>query len=284
VTDPAKTGTDWQDGELDLILADYFAMLTDELAGRPYVKAHHRASLMAQLGRTDGSVEFKHMNVSAVLGELGYPTIAGYRPRSNYQDAIIAAVERYLDAHPDLRAALDEGPVEREQLAQTAETPGLFEEDAPTRGQAPWHRHPEMARLVRKFDPSERDARNRALGRDGESLIFEAEQVRLRTADRADLARRVRWVSQEDGDGAGYDILSFNLAGQERLLEVKTTRGMRTTPFLLTSNEHALSAERPEAFRIHRLYDFSKTPRLFKLRPPLEEAVWLRPEVYRAFF
>ena len=141
-----------------------------------------------------------------------------------------------------------------------------------------------MERLVRKFDPAARDARNRALGFAGEELVVNAERRKLQALDRPDLAMKVRWISQEDGDGAGYDIHSFDRAGQDRLIEVKTTIGSRTTPFYLTRNEHKLSAERPEAFRLYRLFEFSKAPRLFKLQPPLEQAVQLSPEVYRASF
>jgi hypothetical protein len=54
-------------------------------------------------------------------------------------------------------------------------------------------------------------------------MIFKFEQQRLRQVDRPDLARKVRWISQEEGDGAGYDILSFDQKGRERFLEVKTT-------------------------------------------------------------
>jgi Domain of unknown function (DUF3883) len=51
------------------------------------------------------------------------------------------------------------------------------------------------------------------------------------------LASKVKWVAQEDGDGAGYDILSFSPNGQERFLEVKTTVGHQRTPFFLSRNE-----------------------------------------------
>jgi hypothetical protein len=72
-------GNDWNDDELDAIVADYFDMLTADLTGRPYVKSRHRAALMAQIGRSDGSIEFKHQNISAVLEELGAPWISGYK-------------------------------------------------------------------------------------------------------------------------------------------------------------------------------------------------------------
>src|SRR5690606_15324599 len=56
LADESKIGADWSDEELDAIVADYFAMLGDELAGRPYVKAHRRVALMARIERTKGSV------------------------------------------------------------------------------------------------------------------------------------------------------------------------------------------------------------------------------------
>ena len=89
---------------------------------------------------------------------------------------------------------------------------------------------------------------------------------------------------QEDGDGAGYDIRSFDLAGRERLIEVKTTVGQSTTPFFLSENERAFAEERPDAFRIARLYDFARQPRAFELTPPLERCVMLRAATWRAEF
>ena len=92
----SKIGTHWQDDELDAIVADYFAMLTLELSGHPYTKYKHSTALMARIGRSHRSVEFKHQNISAVLDELGMPWIKGYRPKLNYQNAIFDAIERYL--------------------------------------------------------------------------------------------------------------------------------------------------------------------------------------------
>ena len=47
----------WTDEENDLIVADYFAMLAEDMAGRSYNKAQHRRSLMPLLrSRTEGSI------------------------------------------------------------------------------------------------------------------------------------------------------------------------------------------------------------------------------------
>ena len=71
---------DWTDKENDLIVADYFAMLADDIAGRPYNKAEHNRQLQRRIDRSRTSIEFKHQNISAVLKELGQDWIPGYKP------------------------------------------------------------------------------------------------------------------------------------------------------------------------------------------------------------
>lgn len=68
-----RFGWDWSDEELDFIIADYFSMLRSELNGAAYNKSAHRRSLIDRIGRTEGSVERKHQNISAVLNELALP-------------------------------------------------------------------------------------------------------------------------------------------------------------------------------------------------------------------
>jgi hypothetical protein len=239
---------------------------------------------MDKIGRTHRSVEFKHMNISAVLRELGLPTIRGYKPKLNIQQAIFGAIDRHLTANPGL-LHMDPVLIYGAEPHQGAFEPAVvFEEPPPTPDFTPHPKRERLERLVRKFDPTERDFKNRALGKAGEALIVDFERRRLAAAERQDLAKRVRWVAQEDGDGAGYDVLSFDLAGRERLIEVKTTYGVQRTPFFLTNNERLLAEERPDEFRIFRLYEFGEAPRLFKLKPPLQSAVILEPATYRASF
>jgi hypothetical protein len=139
-----------------------------------------------------------------------------------------------------------------------------------------------LQNLIRKFDPVERDFRNRALGKAGEEFVLGLERDRLARMDRTDLARKVRWIAAEDGDGAGYDILSFESDGKERLIEVKTTNGAARTPFFLTRNECETAAARPETWQLYRLHLFAQTPRIFTITPPLEAMLKLRPEAWRA--
>jgi hypothetical protein len=270
-----RFGLDWNDEELDFIIADYFSMLHSELKGASYNKSAHRRTLIDRIGRTEGSVERKHQNISAVLNELALPTISGYKPLPNFQKSIIDAIDRYLTLNPQ---NLNPEPAE-----SLSEAPSLFIEPAPLLGPVSY-RDEELARLVRKFDPVERDFRNRSLGKAGEALVFAFERQHLIAHGRPDLARKVRWVSQEDGDGAGYDIRSYDPKGAERLLEVKTTNGLQTTPFYLTRNELSFSNARPQEFRICRLYDFSRQPKMFELEPPIEKLVRLEPISFSASF
>jgi hypothetical protein len=270
------TGTDWSPAELDRIVADYFAMLGDEQAGRHVNKTAHRNELMKQIQRSKGSIEFKHQNISAVLVQLGLPRINGYLPAWNFQGAIADAIGRYLRLNPEpvpLAPALPGG---------LSDPPELVEHAPPVPPPLSINAKKAFERVARKFDPALRDQRNRELGRAGEERIFEFECQKLLKAERSDLARRVRWISQEEGDGLGFDILSFDLSGKERLIEVKTTRGGGTTPFYLTANEDAVARERPDAFRLYRVYEFSRQPRLFTLAPPLEAVLRLETLTYRA--
>ena len=91
----------WTDQENELIVADYFAMLANDIARRPYNKAEHRRSLVSMLrNRSEGSIEFKHRNISAVLKGLGEDWIPGYKPAFNFQMSLEDAVARWLDLNP----------------------------------------------------------------------------------------------------------------------------------------------------------------------------------------
>ena len=299
MVDQGKYGRDWDEEELDLIVADYFAMLDDAVSGRPLVKLHHAKALSQQIGRTVGSVGQKYGNISAVLTELGMPKLNGFGSRPNYQEAIFSALERHLDQNP---AAWDIGMPLRDSLrAQATEQPTygsgvsepstafepapLLMTSAPPLGAERPRRPVGLSRLVRKFDPAARDQRNRQLGLLGEERIFHHERARLIAHDRADLATKVEWTSQERGDGAGYDIRSFDpMDGRERLIEVKATRGGPSTDFFLTRTECEVAQERPDAWRLYRVHSLPVRPEFFVLAPPLETAVVLTPEAWRASF
>jgi hypothetical protein len=278
MSDEDKGGKDWSDREVDLIVADYFDMRDLELLGKPAVKIHRNKALQELTGRSKGSVEFKHRNISAILHKLGEPWIIGYKPLANYQQALLDSVERFLDklALMPRSFPVRNYQIDDPKLLYVGPSPKM--EVTETKGDEP------IARLVRKFDPALRDERNRELGRKGEEYVFKAEKLRLSMAGLDGLAKKVRWVSNEDGDGAGFDILSFDSKGNEKLLEVKTTSGHFTTPFYISRNEKMLSQEKPDSFKLLRLYDFAREPKGFQIDPPLDHHLVLEPTNYRASF
>lgn len=275
---------DWSDDQNDAIVADYFTMLVADVGGRPYSKAEHNRTLQAKIDRPRGSIEYKHQNISAVLKGLGETWIPGYKPAFNFQASLVDAVVRWLDRHPDWLAPA--------ALTAMRRSPSSFQEEGvlwigppPTHSNEPPPGELEqMATIARKYDIAARDAHNRALGRAGEERVLAHERGTLLAAGRTDLAERIRWVSHVDGDGAGYDILSFDTDGSNRLIEVKTTNGWERTPFHITRNELAVAEERHSDWKLVRLWNFSREPKAFELRPPLQAHVSLIATNYQANF
>jgi hypothetical protein len=276
-------GEQWSDGENDLLVADYFAMLARDLAGKPYNKAEHNRAMQTTLGRSHASVEFKHQNVSAVLQGLGEDWIPGYRPAVNYQASLEDAVARWLAMHPNWLTNVNRRG--EPKVASVQDAAPLWIGPPPTHSNAPPPIELEqMMAVARKFDVAERDARNRELGRAGEERVLAHERATLTGVGRPDLANRVRWIAHLDGDGAGYDIHSFELDGRDRLIEVKTTRGWERRPVHISRRELEVSEARRDHWRLVRLWSCSREPRAFELHPPLRDHVALMPTSFQANF
>ena len=271
----------WSEAQNDAIVANYFAMLTADASGIDYNKAEHNRTVQRLTGRGRVSIEFKHRNISAVLKGMGEDWIPGYKPAFNYQAALEDCVARWLRRNP---TRLQRSAAPRSAMATSVGEDGmLWIGPSPTVSNAPPPAELEqMMRVAAKFDVAGRDARNRALGRAGEERAFIHEKAMLSASDRSDLAAKVRWVSEEDGDGAGYDIASYQPDGRERLIEVKTTNGWERTPFHITRNELAVADLRRQDWCLLRLWNFSREPKAFELRPPLDAHVILTPTSFAA--
>jgi len=67
----SKSMSPWSSLEVELIVADYFSMLSKGLSGKDYKKSEHRRSLLALLNdRSAATIKFKHQNMSAVRIKL----------------------------------------------------------------------------------------------------------------------------------------------------------------------------------------------------------------------
>jgi len=120
------------------------------------------------------------------------------------------------------------------------------------------------------------------LGRQGEEFALEYERRRLWEKGRADLAKKVKWVSRDEGDWAGYDIGSYEPNGDNIQIEVKTTNRGINEPFYVTANELRFSREAGSAYRLYRVFRFSTLPQLYPQIGPLEGHFELEATVYVA--
>ena len=113
----------------------------------------------------------------------------------------------------------------------------------------------EMFRARKSPDYAAKDARNRQLGLEGELLVIAYEQDRLQKLGHEQLAQQVVHTSVIQGDGAGYDVKSFNEDGSVRYIEVKSTRGSVGTDFYMSPNEIKFSEKHANNFYLYRVYD-----------------------------
>ena len=275
---------EWSREEVEAIVADYLQMLTLELAGQSFNKTQHRQRLQVKLsGRSNASIEFKHCNISAVMLHLGFPYIRGYQPRSNYQALLVKVAQEQVSSKETLdHAAL--AAVQQPAIAPIQTDFSNVKADAPKRQhQAKEAMNPLLFRAVKR-DYLEREAQNRSLGLAGEAFVVQFEHWRLAQMGKQRLADRVEHVSVSRGDGLGYDVLSFESDGKERLIEVKTTTFGRDTPFFVSRGELALSQGAKDQFHLYRLFEFRKSPRFFALPGALEQHCRLDPVTYQASF
>lgn len=277
----------WSREEVEATVADYFAMLQSELRGEAYSKTAHRRQLSRMLAnRSDPAIERKHMNISAVLRDLDHPWIDGYKPYSNYQRLLAEVVQARLQ---DDVAVLG---LVRQQVEAPASVPAVTDQ------RSPWEDPPPgegKTSGVAEHTPSSYDAvprigvdylameaRNRSLGQAGEEFVLRVEAERLHSMGHRRLADRVEHVARSKGDGLGYDILSFEPNGRERLIEVKTTSFGKRTPFYVSRAELGCSAARSEDYHLYRVFQFRREPRLFSLAGRLDATFRLDAHQYIA--
>ena len=275
----------WSREEVEAAVADYFDMLGLELRGEPYNKAEHNRRLQQLLrNRPRGSIERKHQNISAILIELGFPYIDGYKPLSNYQQLLRAVIDERLSAATALHETVV--AVVEAQIEAVPDVSDLLPIEVP-----PPRRDPNEPRLYERADVSrklvgrnylELEARNQSLGLAGEGMILRFERERLRRAGQRELAARLEHVSRTQGDHLGYDIHSFESDGRDRLIEVKTTRFGAMTPFFASRGEVSVSITRQGEYQLYRVFSFRGNPKLFVLPGSLCDTCELDPVSYSA--
>lgn len=124
--------------------------------------------------------------------------------------------------------------------------------------------------------------RAKQTGDNGEQLVIKHEKAFLIQAGRADLAEKV----QKAKDGEGYDIFSYYKDGKQKYIEVKTTSGPNTRPFMITDNEWEFMKQNAANYCLYRLYDYDNeqnAAKFFCIEGNIEEKVFTRPKQIEVF-
>lgn len=270
----------WSEAEVAATVQSYLEMLRLEVSGQPYIKSHYRKALLPLLsGRSESAIEFKHQNVSAVMMKLRLRPIRGYQPAHNYQQSLVAEVQRQLSSDPSLielvlseaLKAPESSPASTLDFNSTSIPSIIYPDNSKWAGGRTSY-----------ADYAAIEANNRALGLAGELAVADLEYRRLVKAGKTHLARKIDHVSQSRGDGDGYDILSFEENGKQRLIEVKTTRSRAETPFFVTPNELKVSQEYPDIYHLIRVHNFGRYAAWYKLKGSLDTACVLKPNGFEA--
>lgn len=130
----------------------------------------------------------------------------------------------------------------------------------------------------KKIDWNKLNKEKSELGLLGEEFVVKVEKDRL-----GNYKKKIEHISQTEGDGAGYDILSYDGKGNKKHIEVKTTCGGFNTPFYLTEREKQAS-ENIENYFIYRVYDFDflkYTAKIQELDKRAISKLKLEPIIYK---
>lgn len=124
------------------------------------------------------------------------------------------------------------------------------------------------------------------VGKDSEKLIYDLEKERLKKENREDLAKSVVWESEENGDGAGYDIRSYEKRDGEYVeiyIEVKGTSKSVNEPFDISVNEIEASNKYNGQYYIYRVGEiYSDKPRFYRINGRIEDNFELEATSFKA--
>lgn len=137
---------------------------------------------------------------------------------------------------------------------------------------------------AKKVDFIEIAKRNQILGLEGELFVIAYEQLFLESIGREDLSSKIEHKSVTEGDGLGFDVLSFDKNGKPKHIEVKTTIGNANAQFYMTQNELSFMEINPATYYIYRVYDFNREERTGKvvvLNNSIMEQIDLIPNSFR---
>ena len=186
----------WSERELELTVDSYISMLIKDIRGEKYNKSKNREKLRPKLSdRSNGSIEYKHQNISAVLNDVGFPYISGYKPLFNYQnkliDIVISKLNHIGDDLPylvnDLVANSIKSSGDLTKIIEVVDPPNLKKHRGNFLEQITFRKN-------NKNDYPTIESKNIKFGKEGEKLILNYEKERLSKLGFP--VSKLIWVSQ----------------------------------------------------------------------------------------
>ncbi len=158
----------------------------------------------------------------------------------------------------------------------------LIEVDPPNNSNKPRNKIQKV--FGKKTDFIKKARRDAAVGQLAEELVLNYEKQYLLENGYPLLAEKVKWVAKK-ADGFGYDVLSYNVDGTKKYIEVKATSLSKTNPFDISANEVKTSTKYKEDYWIYRVYYInSENPKFFKIKGSIEDTFELVPTSFKAYF
>jgi hypothetical protein len=116
-----------------------------------------------------------------------------------------------------------------------------------------------LGNTKRKPDYINNLERNTKQGLEGEELVIKNQiDILSKDSELKEYVDQIKHLSVDEGDGAGYDILSFKKDTKNEILEhyieVKSTKSGIETPFFMSSNELEVPRTKGKQYSIYRLY------------------------------
>lgn len=113
-------------------------------------------------------------------------------------------------------------------------------------------------RHYRKVDWDGVNERRTAIGKAGENFVY-SEEIAKVSSFAPDAITRVIHLSEKQGDGFGYDILSLDEEGKPLFIEVKTTKDGADSPFYMSINElNFFKRHKNKNAYVYRVYHFNE--------------------------
>lgn len=138
---------------------------------------------------------------------------------------------------------------------------------------------------VTKIDYEKTNRTKQYHGTQGELLVMKYEKQRLYNNEQLkEYADRVEHVSKTQGDGLGYDIVSYDLINnkvEKIFIEVKTVIGNVNSSVNISSKELKAAEKLGEKYKIYKVFNYkSSTPELIIIDDIHDERLSIEPNSY----